>query len=172
MAETIWMPDLHQFSMASVNVGNRSVWGEAQDCQPDRTQASCHANPISARAPHAASKLTLNECRRWGLSVAAIILIVCGEAQEDRSRFGVVDGIRAAFGRRVRELRHRLSLSQEELADRAGVHSTYLGGIERGERNPALVNISKLTAALQVSLSEFWSVFDDTPKPGRHRSKR
>ncbi len=83
-----------------------------------------------------------------------------------------MDGIQVSFGRRVRELRHRLGLSQEELADRAGVHSTYLGGIERGERNPALVNISKLTAALQVSLAEFWSVFDETPKHGRHRFKR
>lgn len=75
-----------------------------------------------------------------------------------------------AFGRRVRELRHRLGLSQEELADRAGLHWTYVGGIERGERNPALVNISKLAHALQVSLAEFWNVFDTPPsKPSRKR---
>jgi len=52
--------------------------------------------------------------------------------------------LRAAFGRRVRELRKQLRLSQEELAHRAGLHWTYVGGIERGERNPALVNIGRL----------------------------
>ena len=44
-----------------------------------------------------------------------------------------------AFGRRVRELRKVRGFSQEELAHRADIHWTYLGGIERGERNPALI---------------------------------
>jgi transcriptional regulator with XRE-family HTH domain len=60
------------------------------------------------------------------------------------------------FGRRVRELRLARGLSQEELAFRAGVHRTYLGSIERGERNPALRNIAAIAEALDVSLSELF----------------
>lgn len=56
------------------------------------------------------------------------------------------------FGARVRALRVARSLSQEELAQNAGLHRTYVGGIERGERNISLVNIEKLAAALGVSL--------------------
>ena len=44
-------------------------------------------------------------------------------------------------------------MSQEELADRAGLHRTYVGGIERGERNVSLVNIGRLADALGVSLA-------------------
>ena len=61
------------------------------------------------------------------------------------------------FGRRVRELRKGRGFSQEELAHRAGMHYTYVGGIERGERNPALVNIGALAAALGVSLAELFA---------------
>ena len=62
--------------------------------------------------------------------------------------------IEKRFGKRVRELRLAKGLSQEELSDRANMHRTYLGGIERGERNPALKNISAIAEALGVSLSE------------------
>lgn len=62
--------------------------------------------------------------------------------------------VRNAFGLRVRELRVERGLSQEVLAERAGVHRTYLGGIERGERNPALQNMKRLAQALDVTLSE------------------
>jgi transcriptional regulator with XRE-family HTH domain len=48
-------------------------------------------------------------------------------------------------------------LSQEELAFRAGVHRTYLGGIERGHRNPALKNIAAIAEALEVTLPELFS---------------
>ena len=50
----------------------------------------------------------------------------------------------------VRELRERAGLSQEELADLANVHRTYIGGIERGERNPTLTTIHKIARALRV----------------------
>lgn len=55
------------------------------------------------------------------------------------------------FGRTVRRLRHGLALSQEDLADRADIHRTYIGGIERGERNPTLTMIVRLSEALGVS---------------------
>jgi len=87
-----------------------------------------------------------------------------------------VDDFRVAFGARVRELRRRLGVSQEELAHRAGMHFTYLGGIERGERNPALVNIARLSIALDVSLAEFFSVFADRLRaralPAKRKTRR
>jgi transcriptional regulator with XRE-family HTH domain len=54
------------------------------------------------------------------------------------------------FGERVRARRQRLGLSQEALAERAGLHWTYVGSIERGQRNVALLNILKLAGALEV----------------------
>ena len=75
-----------------------------------------------------------------------------------------MEDVRTLFGRRMRELRKERGLSQEELAHRAGLHYTYIGGIERGERNPALVNISRIAVALGVSLAEFFSVLRTRPK--------
>ncbi|MDI6760842.1 MAG: helix-turn-helix transcriptional regulator [Candidatus Brocadiaceae bacterium] len=54
------------------------------------------------------------------------------------------------FGTNVRHIREALCISQEKLAHYAGLHRTYIGGIERGERNPGLINIVKLAQALQV----------------------
>lgn len=54
------------------------------------------------------------------------------------------------FGARVRAERERLGLSQEDLAGRAGLHRTYLGGIERGERNIGLLNVLRLARALRI----------------------
>ncbi|WP_445172465.1 helix-turn-helix domain-containing protein [Microcoleus sp.] len=58
------------------------------------------------------------------------------------------------FGAQVRKLRKARGLSQEELAELAELHRNYIGGIERGERNVALLNIVRLAKALGVSLSE------------------
>jgi transcriptional regulator with XRE-family HTH domain len=65
-----------------------------------------------------------------------------------------------AFGRRVRELRQARGISQEKLADRSGLHRTYLGGIERGERNVSLLNLQKVARALEVSLSTLMAPSD------------
>jgi transcriptional regulator with XRE-family HTH domain len=54
------------------------------------------------------------------------------------------------FGEQVRIWRGIRNLSQEELADKCELHRTYIGGIERGERNVALLNILKIAAALEV----------------------
>ncbi len=64
--------------------------------------------------------------------------------------------LQGQFGDRVRELRQEAGLSQEELAHKAGIHRTYLGGIERGERNPSLKNIAAITEALGISLSRLF----------------
>jgi transcriptional regulator with XRE-family HTH domain len=55
------------------------------------------------------------------------------------------------FGRRVRARRDVLGISQEELAARADLDRTYVGGVERGERNVSLVNIYRLAKALEIS---------------------
>lgn len=54
----------------------------------------------------------------------------------------------------MRERRGERGLSQEELADLCGLHRTYVGGIERGERNPSLDNIWKIADALGLDASE------------------
>jgi len=60
----------------------------------------------------------------------------------------------ARFGLRVRQLRKELDYSQEAFAARCGLDRTYLGGIERGERNLSLRNIEVIAQALGVSVSE------------------
>jgi len=64
----------------------------------------------------------------------------------------------AGFGLAVRRLRNGHGLSQEELAHRIGMHRTYLGGIERGERNPSLRNILRLADALGTSAAELFAL--------------
>ena len=61
---------------------------------------------------------------------------------------------RHAPGRAVRELRHERELTQETLAHKADLHWTYIGGIERGERNPSWENVVKLAAALGVGVGD------------------
>jgi len=68
-----------------------------------------------------------------------------------------METIEKRFGDRIRELRLAKSYSQEKLAFKAGVHRTYLGGIERGERNPSLKNIASIAKALDVDLAELFS---------------
>jgi transcriptional regulator with XRE-family HTH domain len=56
------------------------------------------------------------------------------------------------FGQRVREERLKQGLSQEALAEKAGVHRTYIGMIERAEKNITLINIEKIAKALRVEI--------------------
>lgn len=58
------------------------------------------------------------------------------------------------FGKKVRAKRLELGLSQEELADKAGVHRTYIGMIERAEKNITLENIEKIAKALGINPRE------------------
>ncbi len=58
------------------------------------------------------------------------------------------------FGQKVRDERLKQSLSQEELAAKAGVHRTYIGMIERGEKNITLMNIERIAKALGLAISE------------------
>ncbi len=60
------------------------------------------------------------------------------------------------FGRKVRMLRKQKGLSQEELAHRADLHRTYIGMIERAEKNITLINIEKVANALEITLEQLF----------------
>lgn len=60
------------------------------------------------------------------------------------------------FGLRIQQERKKLGISQEELAFRAGMHRTYIGMIERSERNITLSNIKKLADALQLNIKDLF----------------
>jgi transcriptional regulator with XRE-family HTH domain len=62
------------------------------------------------------------------------------------------------FGKRVRELRKSKNWTQEKLAEISGLHPNYIGMVERGERNPSLVNIEILAKALNTTLSKIFEV--------------
>jgi transcriptional regulator with XRE-family HTH domain len=66
-----------------------------------------------------------------------------------------------SFGHRVRELRQARGLSQEKLAELAGVHRTYVSSLERGQRNVGLDNILAIAAALGVPASFLFT--EETP---------
>lgn len=68
----------------------------------------------------------------------------------------MAEDIRVRFGKALRQRRHKLGVSQEEFADLCGLDRTYVGGIERGERNVALVNIERIARTLKLSLSELF----------------
>lgn len=65
--------------------------------------------------------------------------------------------IRKALGNRIRELRKAKGFSQEEFAHECDLHRTYMGDIERGERNVSLDNIAILANALGITISELFS---------------
>lgn len=64
----------------------------------------------------------------------------------------------ALFGERLKELRHLAGISQEELADRAQLDRSYVGSVERGERNVSLENICKLARALAIEPSRLFDL--------------
>ena len=76
-----------------------------------------------------------------------------------------------SFGLSLRMLRERASLSQEALAHICGLHRTYIGSVERGERNVSLLNIHVLAAALNVSASELIRTAESLQKPENGRTK-
>ena len=61
------------------------------------------------------------------------------------------------FGKRVREIRNEKQLSQEELSFKAGLHRTYIGMIERAEKNITLLNIKKIASALEVKINDLFN---------------
>lgn len=76
--------------------------------------------------------------------------------------------IKKELGSRIRTLRKRLGLTQEEMADRCELHWTYIGGLERGERNPTLTTIQRIAAGLHVGLNQ---LIDARSFPRPHTSE-
>jgi transcriptional regulator with XRE-family HTH domain len=72
----------------------------------------------------------------------------------------------AAFGACVREAREKQRLSQDDLARRTGMHPNYVGGIERGERNPSLGSVVRLAVALDVSVADLVRGIEADPERG------
>lgn len=66
------------------------------------------------------------------------------------------------FGLRIKFFRNKLNLSQDELAERANLHRTYVGAVERGERNISLNNIFKLANALKIETKELFEEITET----------
>jgi transcriptional regulator with XRE-family HTH domain len=64
--------------------------------------------------------------------------------------------VQVRFGREVRRLRTAKALSQEDLAEVCGLHRTYIGSVERGERNVSIENIARIAKALGVEISSLF----------------
>ena len=67
-----------------------------------------------------------------------------------------VSSTHVKFGRRIQELRKQKGLTQEDLADLINVDRSYMGFVERGERNPTLSKIVKIARSLGITLSELF----------------
>ncbi len=65
------------------------------------------------------------------------------------------------FGKRIAEVRKERNLTQEELAELVNVHRAYIGFIEQGKRNPVVANIYRISKALNISLKDLFSTFED-----------
>lgn len=64
--------------------------------------------------------------------------------------------IKSKVGKRIKELRNKLGISQEELAFRSEIHRTYIASLEVGKRNVSIETLEKVVNALEVTLSEFF----------------
>jgi transcriptional regulator with XRE-family HTH domain len=73
--------------------------------------------------------------------------------------------IRKALGQAVRKHREQLELTQEELAEKAEVHRTYLADIERGTRNPSIESIRRVAYALKIPISELFKTTEAGSSP-------
>ena len=67
--------------------------------------------------------------------------------------------VKSQFGLAIKRRRQEIGISQEVLAERAGLHRTYIGDIERGARNLSLENIEKIARALQISISDLFAKY-------------
>ncbi len=83
----------------------------------------------------------------------------------------MANDLRPAFGAKVRTLRTALGLTQEQLAERAELHWTYVSGVERGVRNPGLNIIGKLAKALGVEPMELLALPEKSVAPAKRRRR-
>lgn len=76
--------------------------------------------------------------------------------------------ITIVIGQRIRNYRTQKGLSQDKLAELSGFHPTYIGQLERGEKNATLESIERITSALQISLSTLFEKIDDVYDDSRN----
>jgi transcriptional regulator with XRE-family HTH domain len=70
-----------------------------------------------------------------------------------------VEDIKSLLGKRIRELRKQKGLSQEELGWKSELHFTYIGGVERGEKNCSIITLEKIAKGLEININDLF----DTP---------
>ncbi|WP_068986935.1 helix-turn-helix domain-containing protein [Lysinibacillus xylanilyticus] len=75
-----------------------------------------------------------------------------------------MDSLISSIGLQIRLLRKSKNLSQEELAFKAGMHPTYIGQVERGEKNLTISSLHQITTALEINLTDFFSVIETNHK--------
>ena len=75
--------------------------------------------------------------------------------------------ISKAVGKRIRSCRLQLGLSQEKAAELSGCHPTYIGQIERGEKNATIDSIAKIAAALDIPLSQLFDRIEENVRPNQ-----
>lgn len=96
-----------------------------------------------------------------------ITLIVCGcSIYTGLDSEQMSTPVLKVFGANARRFRLKRKLTQEQLAELSGLHPNYIGGIERGERNLSLVNIVRLSRALQCRISDLFAGIATADKPG------
>lgn len=70
------------------------------------------------------------------------------------------EDIKNKVGARIKQLRNKIKISQEEFAERAGLNRTYITSLERGQRNISLTNLDKISSVFGMTLKQFFD-FDD-----------
>lgn len=75
--------------------------------------------------------------------------------------------LQKTLGKRIRELRLKKGFSQESFADHCGLHRTYMGGIERGERNLTIQTVSTVAKGLDLSMSQLLADIEKQTDSGR-----
>lgn len=76
------------------------------------------------------------------------------------------------LGKAIRERRENLGLSQERMAELAGIHRTYAGAVERGERNIAAINLERIARALKKQPSQIWARAEELLASERRRGRQ
>lgn len=80
----------------------------------------------------------------------------------DENRKLIID-----IGIMIAEFRNKKKISQETLAEKSGIHRTYLSEVEGGKRNPTILVLNKIIVALEVSMSEFFERVEEKGKNGQ-----
>jgi len=72
-----------------------------------------------------------------------------------------MDQVTVSFGKRIRNIRNSKNISQERLAEMSGLHPTYIGQLERGEKSPTLESIYKISKGLEMTVSGLFSYMEE-----------